>query len=192
MQGYIRELKKNNWFRFGVLCLILVMYFLYITYKYDAVTGGVSSLLLWSLFVLCTPIADGGFLLDFPLKILFNIKMFTSEIFVWGIAIISNLIIINFYPDYYNKTTLTKLLYLILSNPYPYWSIILLSGIGTFLSVHFGDEVIDGVQNHNAQRKQRHKNKYHMVLSLTVIIIIVFLYYELLDTLHLEQIASIN
>ncbi|MFT7533338.1 MAG: hypothetical protein ACI9FD_004374, partial [Gammaproteobacteria bacterium] len=56
--------------KFLLLCLVLFTYFAYLTYQYDLLTGGIASLITWSFFVLCTPIADAGFLLDFPIRIL--------------------------------------------------------------------------------------------------------------------------
>ena len=72
--------------KFLLLCFILSSYFGYLTYEYDLLTGGIAALITWSFFVLCTPIADAGFLLDFPLRLLFGIRMIFSEIVVWAIA----------------------------------------------------------------------------------------------------------
>jgi hypothetical protein len=74
--------KKQLFYKFMLLCLLLAGYFVYLTAQYDLVTGGFASVLTWSFFVLCTPIADTGFLLDFPLRLLFNIRMLISEIVV--------------------------------------------------------------------------------------------------------------
>lgn len=186
MHTYLSQIKNNHWLKFSLLCLVLLCYFFYVNYKYDAITGGVSSLLVWSLFVLCTPVADAGFLLDFPLKILFNIKMYISELFVWLVAIIINLIVFNFYPEYYDKTIATKLFYLILSNPFPYWSIILISGLGTFLSIYFGDEIIDTV-NDNQSFKGIYRAKHFILIILGFFAIIIFLYYELLEKLNIKD-----
>ena len=71
---------KQVLLKFLLLCLLMVGYFGYLSYEYDFVTGGVASLLTWSFFVLCTPVADAGFLLDFPLRVLFGIRMVVSEI----------------------------------------------------------------------------------------------------------------
>ena len=73
--------------KFLLLVLVLLGYLGYLTYTLDFRTGSVAALLTWSFFVLCTPIADAGFLLDFPLRLIFGIRMFISEIVVWGIAI---------------------------------------------------------------------------------------------------------
>lgn len=96
-------------------------YFGYLSYEYNILTGGIAALLTWSFFVLCTPIADAGFLPDFPLRLLFGIRMVISEIVVWLIAILINIAAVFYFSDYYETTTLTKLLYHIITVPYPYW-----------------------------------------------------------------------
>lgn len=68
--------------KFCLLTLLLISYFGYLTYEYDLMTGGIAALITWSFFVLCTPIADAGFLLDFPMRLLFGIRMVVSEIVV--------------------------------------------------------------------------------------------------------------
>lgn len=186
MSKYLYREKNNHWTKFILLVLVLLSYFFYVDYKYDAITGGVSSLLVWSLFVLCTPVADAGFLLDFPLRLLFNIKMYISELFVWLVAIIINLIVFNFYPEYYDKTIPTKLFYLILSHPIPYWSIIAISAIGTFLSIYFGDEIIDNLHNNHPTKKIYNTSNF-IIIILATFVIIMFLYYELLDILNIKE-----
>ncbi len=56
--------KRQVLYKFLLLCILLVSYFFYLTIQYDVITGGIASALTWSFFVLCTPIADAGFLLD--------------------------------------------------------------------------------------------------------------------------------
>ena len=40
--------------KFLLLCFVLFSYFIYLTYKYDLLTGGVAALITWSFFVLCS------------------------------------------------------------------------------------------------------------------------------------------
>ncbi|MFQ3324028.1 MAG: hypothetical protein ACI90U_001853 [Pseudomonadales bacterium] len=61
--------------KFLLLCLLLFFYFMYLTYQYDLLTGSIAALITWSFFVLCIPVADAGFLLDFPLMLIFGISM---------------------------------------------------------------------------------------------------------------------
>ena len=129
--------------KFAALLALAVGYFFYLGLTYDFATGGVAVALTWSFFVLCTPVADAGFLLDFPLRLLFGIRMIVSELAVWALAIVLNLATLMLAPEYYQTTFLTRIFGEILLTPWPYWGVILLSGIGTFLSVRFGDELMD-------------------------------------------------
>ena len=56
--------KREGLFKFLLLLAVLAGYFGYLSWEYDLKTGGVVAALTWSFFVLCTPIADAGFLLD--------------------------------------------------------------------------------------------------------------------------------
>jgi hypothetical protein len=174
--------KKQLFYKFTLLCLILIGYFVYLTVQYDLVTGGFGSVLTWSFFVLCTPIADAGFLLDFPLRLLFNIRMLISEIVVWAIAITINIVSVSYFSEYYETTKLTALLYVILTDPYPYWSVILLSGLGTFLSIRFADEVMDVI--HHRDRGFFHQKHFMHEIIIIIFFIMIFIgYYELIASL---------
>jgi hypothetical protein len=177
--------RKQVLIKFLLLCVLLIGYFAYLSYEYDLLTGGVVAFLTWSFFVLCTPIADAGFLLDFPLRLLFGIRMVFSEIAVWAIAISLNAISLAYYADYYETTLLTKLLHRILTTPYPYWAVIVLSWAGTFLSIRFGDELMDVI--HHRDRKFFHSHHFKYELILAVFFIAVFFgYYELLASLGID------
>ena len=178
--------KKQLFYKFFLLCVFLVAYFLYLSFKYDVMTGGIASVLTWSFFVLCTPIADAGFLLDFPLRLLFGIRMLKSETVVWVLAITVNIISLLYFVEYYQTTMLTRLFYSILTNPYPYWSVILISGAGTFLSIRFADELMDII--HHKDRKFFHRHGFKHEIVLIVFFIIIFIgYYELLASLGIEE-----
>jgi hypothetical protein len=177
--------KKQVFYKFILLCILLVAYFSYLSYQYDLTTGGITSVITWSFFVLCTPIADAGFLLDFPLRLLFGIRMVLSEIVVWVLAIIVNVVSLLYFVEYYQTTKLTKLFHTILTNPYPYWSVILISLAGTFLSIRFGDELMDVARHRDRGFFHRHGFK-HEILIIIFFILILFGYYELLTSLGIE------
>ncbi len=106
--------------KFLLLLGILLSYFLFLSWKYDLKTGGIVSVLSWSFFVLCTPIADAGFLLDFPVRVIAGVRMVITEVMVWGIAIVSNSLALHYSVSSYEVTYLTRLLHQILSQPWPY------------------------------------------------------------------------
>ncbi len=177
--------KKQVLIKFVVLLAIMVGYFAYLSYKYDIVTGGFAAALSWSFFVLCTPIADAGFLLDFPLRLLFGIRMIASEIGVWVIAISLNLFALFSAPHYYDTTLLTQILHKVLTQPYPYWSIILLSCGGTFLSIRFGDELMDVL--HHKDRSFFHSHQFkHEIILFVFFVLSLFFYYELISSLGID------
>jgi len=86
-------------------------------------------------------------------------------------------------PSAYNSTIILKLFYHILSQPFPFWGIMILSLIGTLFSIYFGDEMVD-VSSHK-QRKKYHKhfNKYKVIILIFIITVTITLYRFLLEKL---------
>lgn len=187
MTSDIAHPKRQVVFKFILLCALIAGYFTYLCIEYDVLTGGIASLLTWSFFVLCTPIADAGFLLDFPLRLLFGIRMFLSEIVVWAVAIAINLISIIYYPDFYDTTALTRIFHAILTNPWPYWSVVVLSGIGTFLSIQFGDELMDVVHHRDRSFFHKHGYKHELIIMISLFVVILIGYYELVSSLGIGK-----
>jgi hypothetical protein len=87
MRIHLIKNKNQPWRKFLLLVALFALYFLYLIYEYGIQDGGLVTLLTWSFFVLCTPVADAGFLLDFPIRLLYKIKMIYTEIIVWILAI---------------------------------------------------------------------------------------------------------
>ena len=171
--------------KFITLALVLVAYFLYMSWKYDASTGFAVALLTWSFFVLCTPVADGGFILAFPIRLLFGIKMSITQVALWFLALFINIFMLISESDTYDLTFLTRLLKHILTAPYPYWSILILSAAGTLLSIYFGDEMMDVTSHKNRAIHHRHGLKYRAVLVAGLAILTVVSYYFLLSSLNI-------
>ncbi len=171
--------------KFLALVAILLAYFGYMSWKYDASTGFVVTVLTWSFFVLCTPIADGGFILAFPIRLLFGIKMSYTQIILWFVAIGINVFIFLYSSSSYDLTFLTSLLKKIIIEPYPYWSILIISALGTFLSIFFGDEMMDVASHKDRVKYHQHGFKYQNILILGFTILTVFFYYHLLSTLNI-------
>lgn len=171
--------------KFILFCFVLFSYFAYLTYQYDLLTGGIASLLTWSFFVLCTPIADAGFLLDFPIRILFGIRMIWSEIVVWTIAILINVFSLIYFSQFYEVTFITKTLNTILITPFPYWLVTILSGIGTFLSIHFGDELMDVLHHKDRKFYLTHHFKHEIIIFIFFLMVL-FGYYEIISDLGIN------
>tara|TARA_R110000868_G_scaffold190862_2_gene434939 strand:- start:4486 stop:5073 length:588 start_codon:yes stop_codon:yes gene_type:complete len=172
--------------RFILLLAVFMAYCGYLTYEYGLATGGLVGGLTWSFFVLCTPIADAGFLLDFPVRILTGVRMIIMEIVVWAIAIVLNVYAVFYSPEIYETTFLTTLLYKIIMTPIPYWGIILLCGIGTFLSIYFGDEMMDVFKHKECTKFHSHGFVYRLIAMVAFFVLIVLAYYHLLESLDIH------
>ncbi|RMD51915.1 hypothetical protein D6827_01120, partial [Candidatus Parcubacteria bacterium] len=127
--------KKRIFFRFLVILLIFIAYLIFIVLKFGAAQGIYVSLLTWSFFVLCTPVADAGFLVDFPVRLLLKVKMIYSEVVIWAIAIGLNVYTLLTHDWVYDSTVVLSVFKLILLHPWPYWGVVLLSAAGTFVSI---------------------------------------------------------
>lgn len=180
-----QQTHRESLWRFLGLIGILVAYFAYMSWKFDAATGAWLAILSWSFFVLCTPVADGGFVIAFPVRLLFGTRMLVTQIIVWIVAVGINIAALWMAPQSYHDTALTRLLETILINPWPYWSILLISAAGTALSIWFGDEMMD-VTSH-AERKKHHQHgfKHKMILVLGLGILTILAYYQLLSDLNI-------
>lgn len=184
------QTKREELIKFLLLLSVLVSYFGYLSWQYDLATGGIVSALTWSFFVLCTPVADAGFLIDFPVRLITGLRMFVSEMIVWGIAITLNLFCVYMIPERYDATFLTSLFYKILTTPWPYWSIIILCAAGTFLSIRFGDEMMDVVAHKDRHYHHKHSFKFKIIGTVTLFLIILLAYYHLLETLNIKLPSS--
>ncbi len=164
---------------------VLGGYFFYLSMKFDFATGGLLTALTWSFFVLCTPVADAGFLLDFPIRLIAGIRMWITELLVWGIAVAFNIYGVFFQAEVYQSTFITKVFYQILIQPYPYWGLIGLCGIGTFLSIYFGDEVMDVIAHRHREKFQKHNFKYKVILVIFLFALIIWGYKIIITDLGL-------
>ncbi len=180
------ETHRETLLKFLALAAVLVGYFGYMSWKFDASTGFGLALLTWSFFVLCTPIADGGFILAFPVRLLFGVKMAVTQVVVWLLAISVNLFMLKLSPDTYDLTFLTTLLEKILTTANPYWAILIISALGTLLSIYFGDEMMD-VTTHRAREKHhKHGLKYRAIIVFGLAALTVTAYYHLLSSLGIS------
>ena len=103
------ETKRNILLRFLFVLGIFLVYFIYINFHYEVKESFFVTLLTWSFFMFCTPIADAGLLLDFPIRLITKIRMSLIEIFVWGLALLVNIIALLFKPEIYQTTEILRL-----------------------------------------------------------------------------------
>ncbi len=180
------ETHKDTALKFIALLGVLGGYFAYMTWLYDSSTGASLTLLSWSFFVVCTPVADGGFILAFPIRLLFGTRMVTTQIFVWFVAVGINIFMLIYNPKTYDITFLTALLKRILTEPYPYWSILIISAIGTFLSIYFGDEMMDVTAHKCCEKYHKHGFTHRVIIVVGLGLVTVLAYYHLLRSLGIE------
>lgn len=178
--------KREGLIKFLLLLAVLLGYLGYLSWEYGLATGGLVAALTWSFFVLCTPVADAGFLLDFPVRLITGLRMFFCEMIVWTVAISLNAGALYLSPESYESTFLTSLLHKILTTPWPYWSIIVLCAVGTFLSVKFGDEMMDVIANKDRHYHHKHGFKYQLIALAGFALLIIWAYYHLIDSLGVE------
>lgn len=182
---------RESLWRFFILVLLLAVYFGYMSWKFDASTGALLALLSWSFFVLCTPIADGGFVVAFPIRLLFGTRMVITQIVVWVLALLINIVAISVVPDAYSQTAITNVLHSILTTPWPNWSVLLISLAGTMLSIWFGDEMID-VTSHSMRKKQhRHGFKHKVLLIAGFGLLTIIAYYHVIAGLGINISAAV-
>ncbi|PID52511.1 MAG: hypothetical protein CR972_01600 [Candidatus Moraniibacteriota bacterium] len=183
---FTHETKKTVLYKFTVVLLIFVGYFMFVAMKYGVEHGFLVACLTWSFFVMCTPIADAGFLIDFPLRLIIHVRMVISEVLIWIIAILLNVYTFFSVPSIYDTTVILSLLKHILEKPFPFWFIIIISAIGTFASIQFGDELLDKMQHHERKKYQKHKKKYRIVFLIFICFVTFILYDFLLYKLGVE------
>ncbi len=171
--------------KFLLVASVLVAYCAFAVYSYGIAQGLSVTALTWSFFVFCTPIADAGFLLDFPIRLVTGFRMVHSEVVVWMVAALLNLTFFLLSPNTYQNTELLRLFYAIIATPWPLGLIIVLSAIGTFASVVFDDSIFDAART-KKNAKHAHLNKKKLYTTISVFVL-TFCLYALL--LHIEHIS---
>ena len=182
----LHETKKSVLLRFILVVGVVISYFAFISFRYGIDQGLEITLLTWTFFIFCTPIADAGFLIDFPFRLITGFKMIYSEAVVWVVGFSINLFVFTYCPGLYEKTIILKLFYQIITHPFPYWGIIFLSALGTFLSIYFGDELVDVAKHTQRKKFQKHYKKYKLVVFVFLVLIIVVLYDFMLNNLGIN------
>ncbi len=183
---YEHETKRNTLYKFFFLTLIVVAYFVFMSFKFGTADGFYVTVMTWSFFIFCTPIADAGFMLAFPVRLLLGVRMMYTQLFAFVIAFLLNAYAYFYSPLIYSKTTILNLFHHILSKPFPFWGIILLSIIGTLLSIYFGDELID-VSKHSQRKKyKKHASKFKFIIIVFLVAATIILYDFLLKKLGIN------
>jgi hypothetical protein len=112
--------------------------------------------------------------------------MVYSELIVWTIALSLNIYFFAYHSAFYNSTIITRAIHQIFSHPYPDWIIIILSAGSTFLSLYFGDELLDVVFHKNRKKYFKYNKWYRFIVVIFVVFLLVFLYRNFLHLFNIE------
>ncbi|NCT55950.1 hypothetical protein GW755_03860 [bacterium] len=160
--------------KFISVVVLLFSYFLFVSFAHGIKQGLLISVLTWSFFVLCTPVAEAGILIDFPMRLITKIRMVYSEIMVWLVAIIINIVVFITNPKIYEQTLLLSLFKHVLDAPYPYWIIIFFSAVGTFLSIYIADSIMDSKKHKNIHPSFLFKHKTVVFIFLIILVVVFY------------------
>jgi hypothetical protein len=97
--------------------------------------GVLLGFLTWSFYVLCIPLSNNAIITTSVLNLFTSNAVRYAKFIPWIVAIFLNIIICIFVPYAYLMSATTFLLYRILSNPWPYWIILITSSLGGIYSV---------------------------------------------------------
>ncbi len=183
---FSHETKRHIFWKFLLVVLVFLGYFIFLSTRYSAGESLLAAALTWSFFVLCTPIADAGFLIDFPLRLITKIRMLLLETIVWAIAIGLSAGALMLKPEIFSKTKLLFLFQHILEKPFPFWGIIFISAIGTFVSIQFGDELLDKIKHEDRNFFIKHKFKHRLIVMAFLFLIAIIMYDFLLQRLGVK------
>lgn len=131
--------------RYLLTVALVAAYALYMVHKYGVRDGLSATYLTWSFFVLGTPVADAGGILDIPIRILTGWPMVAVETAVISITISTMVLVLHYRPEAFERTALLRAFRTMLTTPWPYWCLVALCIVGTILSVRLGDLVVDNI-----------------------------------------------
>lgn len=183
-----KQKKKYHSKELGKFFIILAVLFSYTAFaiaRFGIGQGVPVAALTWSFFVFCTPVADAGFLVGLPLRIFAGIRMLRSQIGVWVVAFLMNVVALLLQPAIYEKTALLELFQKIITTPWPLWLIIIISAIGTLVSILFDDEAID-LANAKNKRKQLQQQRTNVYVNIAIFSLAIVFYILVLKTTHTE------
>lgn len=171
--------KHSGHNRFWLVLLVVLAYAAFTISSYGVTQGLSVTALTWAFFVFATPIADGGFVVAFPIRLITGFRMLYTQIIVWIIGAVLVGLFMVYSPVTFEKTSILMLFHAILTTPWPLWIILVLSAIGTFVSIKFDDDVVDvagSIHKNSVLAKSRKKLYFDLgIFALTVVSYVVLL-----------------
>lgn len=165
--------------RFLLVVVIVIAYFIYTVYSYGLSQGVGITALTWAFFVFATPVADGGFLIAFPIRLVTGFRMLYTQYIVWAVGCMLVVAFLVFNPAAFQRSPLTQLFYAILTTPWPLWLILVLSAAGTYLNILLDDKVVDVAGSNNRSRMLQ-RNRKRLFYNSGILVVTVMLYVTLL------------
>ena len=136
--------------RFILLFSLFILRLKNLVIEHGGTEGLYISLLEWSFFVICLPVARGTIIFGFLLSKTKYTKFIIPEMISWSTALAINFFSLLQVPNIYFSSTITHLLYHILTNPMPYIIIPTMCCIATFYTALYCNK-----QNKNLTLKKR-------------------------------------
>ena len=173
--------------KFLLVAAVVFAYGAYNVHSYGLQHGLSVTVLTWAFFVFGTPIADAGFLIAFPVRLITGFKMLYTQLVVWVVAALAVAAYVFSGPDVFSHTPLLELFYKILITPWPLWLILVLSAVGTYVSVRFDDNIYDvaASKNKKDQLAASHK-KLYLMLGLFVFTFALYALLLSLTNIHIK------
>ena len=162
--------------RFLLIVALISLYLAYTVFTYGLEEGIEITGLTWAFFIFLTPVPIAGLAFELPIRIITNHKMIFTQLVVWsfgGLMVLSALLL---SPNIFQSTSVLKLFYHVITNPIPYWTLFLLCAMGTFLSAHVADELIDRVESELHHHYRKHTPHTMLVLFLFFLLCIITAY----------------
>lgn len=130
---------KQNFFLINLLASFGAGFscFVYFSMRFGVWQGLYLCLLLWSCYILTIPAGHGQLLLGLPWRLV-STKPLHSEPFLWGAALLFNIINVNLYSHIYSHSMGTYIFLQLVKTANPYWLIFIVSASGTFYNALFG------------------------------------------------------
>ena len=141
-----------------------------LTWQCGLQRGLLLTFLTWSFYILCLPLSNNAVITTAILRPFSRDAVRYAKFIPWAIALVLNVIVYIFVPYAYLMSATTFLLYRIIANPWPYWLIIITSGLGGLYSVYV-------VKN---RRMLRHQFAQTIIFTLGAFTFVYLSYMELI------------
>ena len=174
----MNEKSKVQTLKFLLLLAILTLTTLILSLKFGLLISIQTTFLMWSFFILCTPLSQGQIALGVPFKFLTKKKFLYPEIYLWIFAFALNVFTYFVTPWVYFNTLITHLLFQVVSCPWPGWLIIITCAIGTFYRFFIGYQKV--------QASILHKLIRITLIFLGIFVLIYFMHKDLILLLNIR------